>query len=122
MRPRASSGKQAVAAWRKLHSDADAVFDHEVVIDAAQICPQVTWGTSPEMVAPIDAKVPDPAAEADAVKAEGMSRALAYMGLQAGTPIDRDTAGQGVHRFMHQFAHRGSARRRRCRQGPQGGR
>jgi 3-isopropylmalate/(R)-2-methylmalate dehydratase large subunit len=89
-RPYAPKGEQweaAVAAWRELHSDDDAVFDHEVVIDAAQICPQVTWGTSPEMVAPIDAKVPDPAAEADAVKAEGMSRALAYMGLQAGTPL-----------------------------------
>ena len=89
-RPYAPKGEQweaAVAAWRELHSDGDAVFDHEVVIDAAQIRPQVTWGTSPEMVVPIDAKVPDPATEADTVKAEGMNRALAYMGLQAGTPI-----------------------------------
>ena len=89
-RPYAPKGEQweaAVAAWQELHSDNDAVFDHEVVIDAAQISPQVTWGTSPEMVAPVDAKVPDPAAETDAVKAEGMNRALTYMGLQAGTPI-----------------------------------
>jgi 3-isopropylmalate/(R)-2-methylmalate dehydratase large subunit len=89
-RPYAPKGEQweaAVAAWRELHSDDDAVFDHEVVLDAAQIRPQVTWGTSPEMVVPVDAKVPDPSAEADAVKAEGMRRALAYMGLEAGTPI-----------------------------------
>ncbi|APZ43353.1 3-isopropylmalate dehydratase large subunit [Acidihalobacter ferrooxydans] len=91
-RPYAPKGAQwdaAVAAWADLHSDADAVFDHEVVLDAAQIRPQVTWGTSPEMVLPVDAAVPDPAAEADAVKAEGMRRALAYMGLEAGTPLDR---------------------------------
>ncbi|OBS08900.1 3-isopropylmalate dehydratase large subunit [Acidihalobacter prosperus] len=90
-RPYAPKGAQwdaAVAAWRELHSDDDAVFDHEVVIDATGIRPQVTWGTSPEMVLPVDAKVPDPAAEPDAVKAEGMRRALAYMGLEAGTPID----------------------------------
>jgi 3-isopropylmalate/(R)-2-methylmalate dehydratase large subunit len=89
-RPYAPKGEQweaAVAAWRELHSDDDAVFDHEVVLDAAHIRPQVTWGTSPEMVVPVDAKVPDPSAEADAVKAEGMRRALAYMGLEAGTPI-----------------------------------
>lgn len=79
--------QQTVAAWCKLHSDDDAVFDHEVVIDAVGIQPQVTWGTSPEMVAAIGARVPDPAQERDLVKAEGMSRALVYMGLKAGTPI-----------------------------------
>jgi len=79
--------EQAVAAWRELHSDDDAVFDHEVVIDAAAIRPQVTWGTSPEMVVPVGARVPDPAQESDAVKAEGMRRALDYMGLTAGIPI-----------------------------------
>ncbi|MEJ2479521.1 MAG: aconitase family protein [Acidihalobacter sp.] len=90
-RPYAPKGDQweaAVAAWRELRSDDDAVFDHEVVIDATQIRPQVTWGTSPEMVAPVDARVPDPAAEADSVKAEGIRRALSYMGLEAGTPIE----------------------------------
>ena len=79
--------EQAVAAWRELHSDDDAVFDHEVVIDAAAIQPQVTWGTSPEMVVPVGGRVPDPAQESDAVKAEGMRRALDYMGLTAGIPI-----------------------------------
>ncbi len=78
---------QAVAAWCELTSDDDAVFDREVVIDAATIQPQVTWGTSPEMVIPVGERVPDPAQESDPVKAEGMLRALEYMGLKAGTPI-----------------------------------
>ncbi len=82
---------QAVAAWRELRSDDDAVFDREVVIDAATIQPQVTWGTSPEMVVPVGGRVPDPAAESDPVKAEGMRRALDYMGLSAGTPITEIT-------------------------------
>ncbi|VAX04599.1 3-isopropylmalate dehydratase large subunit [hydrothermal vent metagenome] len=85
--PTAGQWQQAVAAWRKLRSDDDAVFDHEVVIDAASIQPQVTWGTSPEMVVSIGERVPDPAAESDPVKVEGMTRALEYMGLEAGTPI-----------------------------------
>jgi 3-isopropylmalate/(R)-2-methylmalate dehydratase large subunit len=89
-RPYAPKGElwdRAVAAWRELHSDEGAVFDKEVVIRGADIAPQVTWGTSPEMVVPVTGRVPDPADEADAVKAEGMRRALAYMGLEAGTPI-----------------------------------
>ncbi len=86
--PSAEQWEQAVAAWRELTSDNDAVFDCEVVIDAATIQPQVTWGTSPEMVVPVGACVPDPVQESDPVKAKGMGRALAYMGLKAGTPID----------------------------------
>ncbi len=89
-RPFAPNGQhweQAVAAWRELTSDSDAVFDREVVIDAATIQPQVTWGTSPEMVVPVGGCVPDPAQENDPVKIEGMTRALEYMGLEAGTPI-----------------------------------
>jgi 3-isopropylmalate/(R)-2-methylmalate dehydratase large subunit len=78
---------QAVAAWRDLKSDPDARFDRVVRIDGAAIKPQVTWGTSPEMVVPVDAAVPDPAGEADPVKREGMQRALSYMGLEANTPI-----------------------------------
>jgi len=78
---------QAVAGWRMLHSDEGAEFDKVVVIPAAEIVPQVTWGTSPEMVAPVSARVPDPADERDPVKADGMRRALQYMGLEAGTPI-----------------------------------
>jgi 3-isopropylmalate/(R)-2-methylmalate dehydratase large subunit len=86
--PRDEHWDQAVAYWKTLHSDDGAEFDKVVVIPAAEIVPQVTWGTSPEMVVPVDARVPDPDAESDATKAAGMRRALEYMGLVAGTPID----------------------------------
>lgn len=79
---------QAVADWFDLHSDDDAVFDKTIHIDASQIEPQVTWGTSPEMVVPVTDTVPDPANESDPVKAEGMQRALEYMGLSPGMPIN----------------------------------
>jgi len=85
--PAGAMWDRAVAAWADLHSDADARFDRTVVLDAGQLGPQVTWGTSPEMVAPVDGRVPDPDAEADAVKREGMRKALAYMDLQPGMPI-----------------------------------
>jgi 3-isopropylmalate/(R)-2-methylmalate dehydratase large subunit len=91
-RPQAPSGERwdkAVAAWRELHSDADAHFDHVVRIDAASIAPQVSWGTSPEMVAPVTGRVPDPAEATDPVKASGMKRALEYMGLEPNTPIEQ---------------------------------
>jgi len=93
-RPYAPSGElwgRAVADWRTLHSDEGAVFDTEVHLDAACIRRQVTWGTSPEMVVPVDARVPDPAELDDPVKAEGWRRALDYMGLEPGTPV-RDIA------------------------------
>lgn len=85
--PKDEQWQQAVAHWQTLHTDADAVFDHEVRLKAADIQPQVTWGTSPEMVLGIEATIPDPAKESDSVKAEGMRRALAYMGLEANTPL-----------------------------------
>ena len=85
--PGAAHWDQAVAYWETLHSDDGAEFDQVVVIPAAEIEPQVTWGTSPEMVLPVSASVPDPAAESDPVRADGMRRALDYMGLAAGTPI-----------------------------------
>ncbi|MGB0866353.1 MAG: 3-isopropylmalate dehydratase large subunit, partial [Granulosicoccaceae bacterium] len=85
--PAAEHRDAAVAAWRELHSDEGAHFDKHVTIDAADIIPQVSWGTSPEMVASVDASVPDPAQESDPVKADGMRKALAYMDLQAGMPI-----------------------------------
>ena len=91
-RPYAPSADQwgaAVAAWRDLHSDADAEFDAVVELNGADIQPQVTWGTSPEMVVPVGDKVPNPAKESDAVKRTGMEKALAYMGLEANTPIDQ---------------------------------
>jgi len=78
---------QAEQAWRELVSDADAQFDKVVHIDAGSIMPQVSWGTSPEMVADIAGVVPDPTGETNDVKAEGMRRALEYMDLQPGTPI-----------------------------------
>jgi 3-isopropylmalate/(R)-2-methylmalate dehydratase large subunit len=89
-RPYAPQGEHwdlAVASWQDLHSDADAAFDHSVALDANSIQPQVTWGTSPEMVAPVDGAVPDPDNEPDSVKREGMRNALAYMDLQPGTAI-----------------------------------
>jgi len=78
---------QAVIYWRSLHSDPDAVFDREVALDAREIRPQVTWGTSPEMVVPVDATLPDPDREKDPIKREGIERALVYMGLKPRTRI-----------------------------------
>ena len=86
-RPLAPTGvewDQACAYWRTLHSDADAKFDAVVELDAAQILPQVTWGTSPEMVLDIAARVPDPDKEKDASKRGAIERALTYMGLEPG--------------------------------------
>jgi 3-isopropylmalate/(R)-2-methylmalate dehydratase large subunit len=90
-RPLAPTGvewDQAVAYWRTLHSDADAKFDTVVELDAARIQPQVTWGTSPEMVLGIDARVPDPDKEKDATRRDAIERALTYMGLEPGKPIN----------------------------------
>jgi 3-isopropylmalate/(R)-2-methylmalate dehydratase large subunit len=78
---------RAVQHWRTLASDEGAKFDSVVMIDAARLAPQVTWGTSPEMVVSIDDRVPDPDRERDPTRREGMERALAYMGLAPGTPI-----------------------------------
>jgi 3-isopropylmalate/(R)-2-methylmalate dehydratase large subunit len=86
--PRGEMLDRAIESWQQLHTDTDAVFDKIAQLDAATIRPQVTWGTSPEMVVAIDAMVPDPDAEDDPVKADGMRKALAYMGLEAGTPIN----------------------------------
>jgi 3-isopropylmalate/(R)-2-methylmalate dehydratase large subunit len=80
--------EQAVAYWKTLHSDADAQFDTIVELDASQIVPQVTWGTSPEMVLGIDARVPDPDKEKDANKRGAIERALVYMGLEPGKALD----------------------------------
>ncbi|HEU0220160.1 MAG TPA: 3-isopropylmalate dehydratase large subunit [Gallionella sp.] len=85
--PQGAAWDQAVAYWRTLHSDDGAQFDATVKLDAAQIKPQVTWGTSPEMVVAVDGRVPDPAAMTDPVKRHDAERALHYMGLAANTPI-----------------------------------
>ncbi len=86
--PAGNSLAKAIAYWQTLHSDQDAQFDKVIRLDAADIKPQVTWGTSPEMVVAIDAVVPNPDHVSDKVKADGMRKALAYMGLKAGTPIN----------------------------------
>ena len=89
-RPFAPSGElweQAAQSWRGLVSDAGAIFDEVVVLKAEDIEPQVTWGTSPEMVAPITGNVPDPAQELDETKRGNIQQALEYMGLQGGTAI-----------------------------------
>ena len=85
--PKGEQWDQAVEAWKDLVSDADAVFDTVIELDAAQIKPQVSWGTSPEMVLAVDQRVPDPAAEADLVKRGSIERALKYMGLSANQAI-----------------------------------
>jgi 3-isopropylmalate/(R)-2-methylmalate dehydratase large subunit len=85
--PKGNLWEKAVVAWRSLHSDPEAHFDRVIPVDATTLKPQVTWGTSPEMVVAIDATVPDPDSVNDATKAEGMRRALTYMGLTAGMPI-----------------------------------
>jgi len=90
-RPRAPSGADwddAVACWATLSTDPDAVYDRTLILDGAQIAPLVTWGTSPEHVAAIDAPVPDPEAMADPVKAAAARRALEYMDLAPGIAID----------------------------------
>jgi 3-isopropylmalate/(R)-2-methylmalate dehydratase large subunit len=85
--PKGIEWDQAVLLWRGLRSDPGAVFDRVVELDAAHILPQVTWGTSPEMVLPIDARVPDPDKEKDANKRGAIERALAYMGLEPNKPV-----------------------------------
>ncbi len=85
--PRGEQWDQAVAAWRELHSDADAHFDRIVELRGADIKPQVTWGTSPEMVLPVDGVIPDPARMTNAAQRESTERALQYMGLKAGMAI-----------------------------------
>ena len=85
--PQGADWEAAVEAWKDLVSDADAVFDTVVELDAAQIKPQVSWGTSPEMVLAVDQNVPDPAKEMDLVKRGSIERALKYMGLSANQAI-----------------------------------
>ncbi len=85
--PKDDHWENAVANWRALKSDPGAVFDRIVEIDGSLIKPQVSWGTSPEMVLPVDACIPDPNSERDQVKAGSIRRALDYMGLEAGQAI-----------------------------------
>ncbi len=94
--PRGEMWDRAVAYWRTLPSDPDAAFDREVTLDAAQIAPIVTWGTSPQDALPITERVPDPAAVGDPARRADMERALAYMALTPGAPL----AGTAVSRVF----------------------
>ncbi|MBB5696385.1 3-isopropylmalate dehydratase large subunit [Muricoccus pecuniae] len=85
--PRGALWDEAVAHWRTLVSDPGARFDREIVLDVTALAPQVTWGTSPEMVVDVTGRVPDPAAEADPARREQIRRALGYMGLRPGQPM-----------------------------------
>ena len=89
-KPRAPKGElweRAVARWKHLHSDPDAVFDREIHLDARDLQPMVTWGTSPDQATAINGSVPDPEAIADPILRQDMRRALTYMGLEAGMPL-----------------------------------
>ena len=117
--PKGADWDEAVAFWRTCRAMPSAAFDREVTLDAAEIAPMVTWGTSPEDALSITGRVPDPATAPDAAKQDSMQRALDYMGLVPGMPLEHGGRPR-LHRLLHQQPHRGSARRRRGRQGPQG--
>jgi 3-isopropylmalate/(R)-2-methylmalate dehydratase large subunit len=85
--PQGEMFTRAAAAWRTLQSDPDARFDSTLTFDAATVVPQVTWGTSPEMVTSIEERIPDPDRERDPERREGIERALQYMGLSPNTPL-----------------------------------
>lgn len=85
--PKGANWEKAVAYWRTLHTDKDAVFDQEITLHAAEIIPQVTWGTSPQDVLPISGHVPNPDAYPDEIKKQSIARALEYMGLEPGVPL-----------------------------------
>jgi 3-isopropylmalate/(R)-2-methylmalate dehydratase large subunit len=89
--PQGAAWEKAVAEWRKLVTDDGAKFDRELVIDATKLVPYVSWGTSPGMVAPITSAVPDPAAASSEIERKGFERALEYMNLKAGTPLEEVT-------------------------------
>ena len=85
--PKGAAWERALDDWRSLTTDADTTFDQEVILDASELSPFVSWGTNPSQVVPIDAAVPDPDSFSDPTQTEAARRALAYMGLQPGTPI-----------------------------------
>ncbi len=87
MVPRGGAWEAAEASWRTLVTDAGALYEREVTIDASEVAPQVTWGTSPQDVAPVTGVVPDPSGIADEGRRRAMERALAYMALDPGTPL-----------------------------------
>ena len=118
--PKGAAWEQAVAYWRTLPSDPGAKYDKEAHLDAADIAPHVTWGTSPQDVAPITGRVPDPAQIDDPLKRAAMQRSLEYMAAGAEYAARRCAGAARLYRLVHQQPHRGSARRRGDRQGPAG--
>jgi 3-isopropylmalate/(R)-2-methylmalate dehydratase large subunit len=117
-RPKAPKGKawdMALSYWKTLHTDEGAHFDKVVELDAANLPPIVSWGTSPEDVVSVRACVPDPAEIEDENRRASKKRALDYMGLTAGHEDHRHQDRPGLHRLVHQWPDRGSARRRRRR-------
>ncbi len=88
MVPKGAAWEAAITYWKTLKTDDGATFDTEVTIDAADIVPQVTWGTSPEDVLPITGAIPDPSTAGDDLQRQATARSLEYMGLEAGTPLD----------------------------------
>jgi 3-isopropylmalate/(R)-2-methylmalate dehydratase large subunit len=85
--PSGAAWERRLDEWRALRSDSDAAFDRVVEVDVSGLTPQVTWGTNPGMVAPVDGVVPDPASYSDPAERESVTRALEYMALEPGTPI-----------------------------------
>ena len=122
-RPYAPKGEEwdrALVRWRKLPSDPEAKFDSEVSLDGSEIAPMVTWGTSPQDVAPIDSLVPDPAGAPNPERRESMERALKYMDLKPGDRLELRRCRSRLHWLLHKRADRGPARRGDGRGGPQG--
>ena len=118
--PKGADWDAAVAHWKTLVTDDDATFDKEIVLDASEMTPFVTWGTNPGQGVPLGANVPDPADFDDAQDQVAAEKALEYMGLDG---RDADARGQGRHRLrrlVHQRPDRGPPSGRRDHQGPQG--
>ena len=121
-RPAAPTGaawEQALDDWRTLASDPDATYDSEFAIDVAELAPQVTWGTNPEMVVSVTGRVPDPADYADPDKRLAAERALTYMGLEPGTAmqdiaVDRVFIGSCTNARIEDLPRRGVRRRRQA--------
>ena len=113
--PKGAAWEAALERWRALPTDDDAVFDRELVIDVSELEPQVTWGTNPGMVVPIDGVVPDPAAMDDPDERAAAERALDLHGARARHADPRHRGRPRVHRLVHELADRGPARGRRGR-------
>jgi 3-isopropylmalate/(R)-2-methylmalate dehydratase large subunit len=118
--PQGEMWERAVAAWRKLPSDLDAVFDREVVIDVEKIIPQVTWGISPEHVVGVDGRVPDPGEFTDPARRAAIETGARLYGPGRGRADRRHAGRLGLHRVMHQQPAQRFAGRRRDRARPQG--